>query len=275
MPPLLVDTDRIAHDLDRRPFTVRHQLAAHPAFAIDRIIELARRLPADRVEYNAGDLPITQDPTLTPRNGLSVEETIRRIAECRSWMVLKRVETDPEYGRLLDDCLDQIAPFVSGMRTRRGFVFLSSPGSVTPYHIDHEYNFLLQIRGRKTMSIFDRSVVSEEQLERFYRGEHRNLAFSEHHAQKAHTFELLPGDGVHVPVNAPHYVLNGPEVSVSFSITFRTPAGDRRSMVYVANDRLRRLGLAPRPVGAVPLLDRTKALGYAIYQRAARRLGRG
>jgi hypothetical protein len=275
MQPLLVDPDQIARDLDRQPFAVRHELAGHPAFSLEHLVALARRLPAERVEYNAGDLPITQDPTLTPRNGLSVEETIQRIAECRSWMVLKRVETDPEYAPLLDACLDQIAPIVSGMRTRRGFVFLSSPGSVTPYHIDHEYNFLLQIRGRKTMSIFDRSVVTEEQLERFYRGEHRNLVFSEHHAHRSHTFEIGPGDGVHVPVNAPHYVLNGPEVSVSFSITFRTPAGDRRSMVYVANDRLRHLGLRPRPVGAAPLVDRTKALGYAIYQRAARRLGRG
>jgi hypothetical protein len=77
-----------------------------------------------------------------------------------------------------------------------------------------------------------------------------------------------------VPVNAPHYVVNGPEASVSFSITFRTPEGDRRSAVYVANDRLRRLGLQPRAVGEVPILDHAKYLGYSIYQQARRALGR-
>jgi len=272
---LAFEPTRLAAELNRRPFAVHHALADHPAFRLDRLVELARRLPAERVEYNAGNLPISQDPRLTPHNGLSVEETIRRITDCRSWMVLKRVESDPIYRRVLDECLDEIAEVVPGMRTRRAFVFISSPGSVTPYHIDHEYNFLPQIRGRKTMSIFDRSVVTEQQLERFYRGEHRNLVFAEHHASKAHTFQLGPGDGVHVPVNAPHYVVNGPEASISFSITFRTREGDRRSTVYVANDRLRRLGLQPRAVGQVPLLDHAKYVGYSIYKQALRALGRG
>jgi len=271
---LAFETTRLAAELNRRPFAVHHALADHPAFRLDRLVELARRLPAERVEYNAGNLPISQDPRLTPHNGLSVEETIRRITDCRSWMVLKRVESDPIYRRVLDECLDEIAEVVPGMRTRRAFVFISSPGSVTPYHIDHEYNFLLQIRGRKVMSIFDRSVVSEEELERFYRGAHRNLVFDQEHAHDAHTFELGPGDGVHVPVNAPHFVVNGTEPSISFSITFRTPEGDRRSAVYVVNDRLRQLGLAPRAVGTAPIIDRAKYLGFALLKQAQRRLGR-
>ncbi len=260
-------------DFNRRPFQIAHDLVGHPAFTLERLVELARKHPTDLVEYNAGDLPITQDPTTTPQTGLSIEETIRRITDCKSWMVLKRVELDPTYNQSLDACLDQIAPLAPGMRTRRAFVFISSPGSVTPYHIDHEYNFLLQIRGTKNMTIFDPSVLSEEAIERFYRGEHRNLVFDQSHAEKSKTFVLQPGDGVHVPVNAPHYVLNGPEASVSFSITFRTPEGDRRSAVYQVNDRLRRFGLSPRPVGKRPLLDRAKYVGYALYQRAQKRKG--
>ena len=272
---LAFEPTQLATQLNRKPFVIHHALADHPAFRLDRLVELARRLPPERVEYNAGDLPISQDPRFTPHNGLSIEETIRRITDCRSWMVLKRVETDPIYQDVLDQCLDEVAPAVPGMRTRRAFVFISSPGSVTPYHIDHEYNFLLQIRGRKSMSIFDRSVVTEQQLERFYRGEHRNLVFADYHADRAQPFELGPGDGVHVPVNAPHYVVNGPEASVSFSITFRTREGDRRSAVYVANDRLRRFGLQPRAVGEAPLLDGAKYLGYSIYKQAKRAFGRG
>lgn len=267
------ESTRYAADFNRRPFTIRHSLAHHPAFRLERLIELARRLPPDAVEYNAGDLAISQDPRLTPQNGLSVEETIRRITERRSWMVLKRVEVDPVYQCVLDDCLDQLAPLAPDMRTRRAFVFISSPGSVTPYHIDHEYNFLLQIRGRKSLSIFDRCVVSEEELERFYRGAHRNLVFDDDKARHAHSFDLGPGDGVHIPVNAPHYVVNGTEPSISFSITFRTPEGDRRSAVYLVNERLRRLGIAPRAVGAAPIVDRAKYLGFALLKQAQRRLG--
>ena len=268
------DRSRFAADFNVRPFAVRHALADHPAFRLERLVELARRLPADTVEYNAGDLPLTQDPKLTPQTGLSIEETIRRIHEARSWMVLKRVEVDAEYKRVLDECLDQIEPLAPGMRGRQAFVFISSPGSITPYHIDHEYNFLLQARGTKYMSIFDRTVLSEEEIERFYRGEHRNLVFDEQRARDPRTFELRPGDGVHVPVNAPHYVRNGPEASVSFSITFRTPEGDRRASVYRVNEKLRSLGVRPRRVGDAPLVDRAKYLGYALVKRVQRQLER-
>ena len=42
-----------------------------------------------RIEYNAGNLSVSQDPALTPMNGLSISETLRRIEECESWMALK------------------------------------------------------------------------------------------------------------------------------------------------------------------------------------------
>jgi hypothetical protein len=274
--PLDFDPAAMRRDLNCRAFTIGHRLVDDPLFSLPALIALSRKLPAQDVEYNAGDLPVEMDPAATPKTGLSIEETIRRIEECGSWMVMKFVERVPEYRCALDRCLDQVASAIAPdlrMLRLEAFVFISSPGSVTPYHIDHEYNFLLQVRGKKSMSIFDRSVVSEQELERFYRGEHRNLALAAD-GRTPETFELRPGDGVHVPVNAPHYVVNGPEASVSFSITFRTPEGDRRSAVYVANDRLRRLGLQPRAVGEVPILDHAKYLGYSIYQQARRALGR-
>src|SRR5437870_13222115 len=104
--PLLdIDADTFRACFDRRPFLISHHLTDHPLFALPRLVELAQRLPAKDVEYNAGNIPISLDPTLTPRNGLSVEETIRRIEDCRSWLVLKYVDQDPEYGALLERCL--------------------------------------------------------------------------------------------------------------------------------------------------------------------------
>src|SRR5262249_47340975 len=142
----------------RRPFALEHNLAGHELFRMPRLIELSRALPAESVEYNAGNLPISQDPLRVPRNGLSAEETIRRIYECHSWMVLKNVEADPAYRRLLRACLEEIKPLTEllspGMCKEEAFIFISSPGSVTPYHIDNEFNFLLQISGSKTMNVF-------------------------------------------------------------------------------------------------------------------------
>ena len=51
---LELDTTHFAKDFNLRPFSVRHRLVDHPAFTLERLVELARRMPADRVEYNAG-----------------------------------------------------------------------------------------------------------------------------------------------------------------------------------------------------------------------------
>ncbi len=267
-----IDVDRQVFEayFNRKPFRVRHSLSGHALFELPRLLELARALPERFVEYNGGALPVGVRPEETPRTGLSAEETIRRIQECGSWMVLKRVEQHPEYGALLDRCLDEIAAHAGGflgpMQRREGFIFLSSPGAVTPFHIDPEYNFLLQIRGTKTVSMWDpadRFVLPEEELERFYANfVHRNLPWRDVFQTTAFVLPLLPGDGLHFPVTVPHWVKNGAEVSISFSITFRTAESDRRELLYKANARLRKLGLQPTPVGQSILLDRSKQLAF-------------
>jgi hypothetical protein len=266
---LAFDREGFQRDFDRQPFRVEHDLCGHPLFELERLVELSCALPTARVEYNAGTLPVTQDPRQTPRTGLSVAETIRRIEQCRSWMVLKNVESDAEYRALGQRCLEPMRELCPDMRAPELFVFVSSPDAITPYHIDPECNFLLQIRGTKTMRTFpagDRSVLSEEALERFYAGGSRNLLeLTPQTESKARVFELAPGQGVHVPVNAPHWVQNGPQVSISFSVTFRTDASDRREIAYRINHRMRQLRLRPRPVGRSPVVDDVK---YALFDAA-------
>lgn len=273
-PLVSFDREQFRAAFDRQPFSIAHRLSGHPLFELERLLELARALPEDAVEYNAGTLPVTQDPRQTPRTGLSAAETIRRIETCQSWMVLKNVERDAAYRQLGEQCLAAMREHCPDMHGVELFVFVSSPGAVTPYHIDPECNFLLQIRGSKTMRTFpawDRSVLSEQELERFYAGGSRNLLqLSEETGAKASVFELAPGMGVHVPVNAPHWVRNGPEVSVSFSVTFRTGASERREIAYRINHHLRRMRLRPRPVGHSPAVDGMK---YALFD-TARRLAR-
>ncbi len=273
---LAIEPDTFRAAFNRRPFLVRHRLADEPLFALPRLIELARSLPAEFVEYNAGNLPLSIDSRLTPRNGLSVEETIRRIEEHCSWMVLKRVEQDPDYRRLLDRCLDEIQAFSEpldpGMFDRAGAIFISSPGSVTPYHLDAEYNFLFQIRGHKTIAVFDandRAILSEEELEQVsgVAEVHRNLVFREEYQEKAAVFELTPGTAVHVPSMYPHWVRNGAEVSISFSAGFLTRAYERKSAVFQVNRALRRLGLKPAPVGRSAVRDALKYQGYRVWRR--------
>jgi hypothetical protein len=90
--------------------------------------------------------------------------------------------------------------------------------------MDPKYNFLLQIRGKKKASLLDvsdRSIVSEELMEKFLGGDTYKHEFKDEYPDKAFTFELNPGEGLHFPLTWPQWVKNGDEVSMLFSITFR------------------------------------------------------
>ena len=63
---LALDAAALRERFGRQAFAVRHLLAGHPLFALPRLVALARRLPAARLEYNAGDVPITLDPKRAP-----------------------------------------------------------------------------------------------------------------------------------------------------------------------------------------------------------------
>ncbi len=279
------DTALFRAHFNRRPFVFRHRLCGHPLFAMPRLVQLSRELRADLVEYNAGQIPVSlPDWENTPYTGLSAEDTIRQADDVCSWMVLKRAEHSADYKQLVDHILDDVEPLSEplepGMREREAAVFVSSPGSVTPYHLDHEINFLLQLRGSKTVSVIsaaDREVLSERDLEDYFTSTaiHRNLPHDERVQAHATVFELRAGEGLHIPTTDPHWVKNGDGVSISFSASFKTPASLRRGDVYRMNARLRQMGMEPAPWGRSPLRDRAKELAFHAVNRAQRLLKPG
>jgi len=273
-PLLSIEPKEFAQKFSQEPFRIRHRLNDHPLFQMERLLKLSQSLPSCCIEYNAGQIPMSMEHAQTPMNGLSAGETIRRISECKSWLVLKYVERDPEYAALLQQCLDEVKAYsdaiAPGMCSGQAFIFITSPGSVTPYHIDPEHNFLLQVRGGKRVHLYDgrvKSLLTEENLERFYSDRGRNIPFQPEFDQHSWVNELQPGDGLHFPVTYPHWVQNLDEVSVSFSMTFRTPDLDRRRAIYQIHDRLRRWGLSPNQVGTHPLRDSVLFNGFRVLRR--------
>jgi hypothetical protein len=272
--------DAFAAAYPERPVQLGHDLCDHPLLQLDGLAELAGRIRPVDVEYSRGDVPVGLDPDLTPSNGLSVEETIRSIEHCGSWMVLKFVEQDPLYRALLQDALAALEPAVEpttgAMLKQEAFVFISSPGAVTPFHFDPEHNILLQIRGRKTMNVFpagDEEVASGEEHERFHAGGHRNLPWNDALAAKGTAFALEPGKAVYVPVKAPHWVKNGPEVSISFSVTWRSEWSYHEAYARRMNALLRQAGVRPAPTRRFPHRNLAKSLGIRAIDKAKRLAG--
>jgi Cupin superfamily protein len=259
---LQIDPSGFETHFARAPYAIHHALVEHPLLALERIAQLADALPAAQVEHNLGKVPELLPGGEAPRLDASPGEIARGIHTNGCWMVLKNIETDPDYGSLLHGTLDEVVPLVGDregeMRRREGFIFLSAPDSVTPAHVDPEHNFLLQVSGTKTMVVgrFPDERTRQVELERQVTGGHRNVEAMFGDAQE---FPLGPGDGVYMPVYAPHLVRNGPDVSISLSITWRTPRTDTLERAHAANAALRRLGLSPASPGRRPRADAIKA----------------
>ena len=257
---------------------ISHHLADHPLFTLDALAALAGRMPTKDVEYNRGDLPVGIDFDAVPGNGLSIIDTVRGIAQNGSWMVLKFVEQDRLYAELLESTLAELDASIraktGAMLKQEAFIFVSSPNSVTPLHFDPEHNILLQLRGTKLMTIFptsDAEIAPNELHESFYLGAgHRNLPWDDGYAPRGKRFDLSPGDGVYVPLMAPHWVQNGPEVSISFSVTWRTAFSYSQAEAHGMNHKLRRLGLNPASPAQFPSRNLVKSLGFRAIRRVRR-----
>jgi len=257
------------------PHILNHQLSDHRLLTLGELAHLAGALPADSIEFNAGDLPIGVDgkPGAT---GLSIEETILHIAKSNSWAVLKNIERVPAYHKLLLTLLDEIKPQIEAktgaMLRPQGFIFISSPDAVTPYHFDPEHNILLQIEGSKVMTQFpagqDR-FAPDTVHEGYHSGGARELVWNDNFGPDGTEFALSKGQALFVPVMAPHFVRNGPTSSISLSITWRSDWSFEEADARGFNRILRKAGLSPNAPHRWPGSNKTKAYAY----RAARKFG--
>jgi hypothetical protein len=211
-----------------------------------------------------------------------VHDTIARIDECGSWVLLKQVQQDAAYRDLLDEVLAElraeIEPVTGEILKPVAFVFISSPQAVTPLHFDPEYNILFQIRGTKTMTLFparDPEVVTQQFREKYYMGGPRNLPWRDEFATRGREIHIGPGEAIYVPILAPHWVKTHCEVSVSLSLTWRSEWSFHQEDAHRFNSRLRRLGLDPAPPRFFPQGNLAKSVAQRALARVERSIRPG
>jgi hypothetical protein len=289
-PLLSLDDDQFAAYFDRYPFKIEHNLVSHPLLQLPRLVELASHL-RDPILYFKADQAINQVDTQTgdtsikrtfvdrklTRPELSAVETIAQIENCRAWMQLRDVGSDPAYAALLREIIDEfripsegVAP---GLSAPRADIFVSSPGATTPFHLDEEHNFLLQIRGTKRLSIadgFNPAVLDRESLRAYFRGNGELTPYSAQLEKHSVHVDLQPGEGVHIPPCFPHWVQNGSIVSISLGILWFSDVTARRRHLYRVNGWLERAGLKPTVPGDHPRSDAFKAAPLTL-KRGLRR----
>ncbi len=257
-----------------KPQVLDHNMAANKLLTLESLAKLGTALPKASVEYNPGDLPVGIDPKDVPDNGMSIADTILMIENSASWAVLKNIEQVPEYGALLLSLLAEIKPILESktgkMLRPQGFIFVSSPNAMTPYHFDPEHNILLQLRGEKTMTVFpagDERFAPASAHESYHTGGPRNLVWQDSFAEQGKAYPLTSGKAIFVPVMAPHFVKNGPESSISLSITWRSDWSFAEADARAFNHLLRGWGMNPDAPGRFPEQNKAKALSWRVLRK--------
>jgi hypothetical protein len=260
-----------------RPARLRHGLSGHPLLSLEALALLAGRMRAGSVQCCRGDVPVGVGQGGAPETGRGAAETLADIGCCGAWVVFKYIEQDPAYRDLIDGLLGEIEPMVrprtGPMLQREGFVFVSSPGAVTPFHFDPEHNILIQLAGSKVINVLppdDPAIVPGAAHERFHAAGTNGLDWRDDFTGRGEAFPLAPGEALYVPVKAPHWVRNGDAPSISLSITWRSGWSLREGDAHGFNRLLRRAGLDPRPPRRFPADNRLKAIAYRCWRRAER-----
>ena len=274
-----VDRSKFAENFNKRPFLLDHSLDTHPAFTMDRLHDLLERsLPIpNKVYWNAGKKAIGQKWKDRPGRDFSIEEAFRRIRETDAWIIIFGADRDPEIHALLEQGLAEVQgmtgiPLDKEAKSSQSIIFITSPHRITEYHIDKECSLLLQIHGKKTIHVFDqkdREVLPETELERFWSVDNNAAIYKPELQGRAISFLLEPGKAVHIPINAPHWLENGDDISVSINQNFEYK-NEKLANIYRANYYARRMGLSPLAPGRSFMRDRIKAHGMRLPVYMAR-----
>jgi hypothetical protein len=279
--PVLSDPNgQFAQNVNRRHFLFSHGLKGHPLFELSNLIELARRPLPNGAYWSNGAVDVTDhwDANGNPR--VTLVDTLANIGHNNSLVILKKVAKDPVYGPLFQELTVKITG-LSGDQMGRDMgigeasILISSPNRITSYHMDRDCNFLFQVVGNKTLFVYDqtdRQLVPHEAREEFYAGNANSITYPGPGHRSGHAYELHAGEGVHIPVFAPHCARVHANISVAVAVIFFLRTVINEGRIYHVNGLLRRVGVSPTPPGISPWRDRLKLAAANGYRATRNRL---
>jgi hypothetical protein len=264
------------HSFDKKPFLFHHNLSEHALLTFPALHALAKKAadPANRPQRK-GMLRQSMTPGFLVLKGRGsvrwggdefhrvLDEAFENFEQSNIRLKLTAVHEYDGYRELLEECTRQLSE-VTGVDFAREYghgiatFFIASPNETTPYHIDEEVNFLLQIHGPKRVFIFDgndRKIVSDRDLEQFWFG---RIFLDQVPGTSPQLFEIGPGDGIFNPPFFPHYVETVEQPCISLSLGYprlRFPEAE----VHRLNAYMRKYGWNPSPVGSKPGVDQLKS----------------
>lgn len=269
---------------DRRAFVFGHGLQDHPALTMADLAEAIPALPPDRVFHSSGRLSNADDfdnahRLHRPRE--SLEQALDQLRTTNAYIMVREPEVHPSFRLLHRELRAEVAAAArlagppEAVHRARLYLFIASPGSVTPFHNDRVSTCLMQVRGRKEVVVYppwDTRVVSDEDAEHFFAYTGRRPPWRPDAEPLGTRFDFSPGQALHIPFAAGHHVRNGDDdVSISLSIIFNTAESLRLTRALRLNHAMRtwgsHIGLVPGRVAPGARGLRAKSLGWRLASR--------
>src|SRR5882724_8054767 len=191
-------------NFDKRSFEVTHWLSTHPLLQLPKLLELAERTVQERPEdlyYDMGEVRPGQRWDEIPQARFSAVDAMRQLETSGAWFIFRHTQRDPAYRKLFEDGLREIRELAGDnaeVQTRQEdiIIFVTSPNRVTPYHMDRECNFLLQISGSKMLHVFDREdrdILPEAEVERFWAVDNNAPVYRPQFQNRATSYHMTAG----------------------------------------------------------------------------------
>jgi len=272
------------HKLDRRPFKIRHSLQEHPALSLANLQKVLPRLPADQVFFSKGSLKKSDNfdrAHIDQKSQFSLEEALADLLRSNAYIMVRSPEVDPSFKDLYRSMQSDVESLIRAQGLGNHaidpmlYMFIASPKSITPFHLDRYSTLLLQLQGTKKVYLYpawDERFCTAETLEGFVSQTGVRPTYREDMASFGQCFDFGPGEVLHIPFVAPHHVENGDEsVSISLSIIFNTDESNLKTKALMFNHKLRQLGRIwswqPAQVNKYPLADAIKGNAYRLVSR--------
>jgi Cupin superfamily protein len=256
----------------RRAVGFSHELHLDDRLSYASVADLADRLPRRSVIADTAAQPLLVPKGGPPRGVLERPgDVIRDLHNANAWLTLLNIEDDPGMAELMNTQLDQLESGMIArwgkrgrMRKRVAFIFVSSPNSVTPVHFDIEHSLLMQVSGCKTVSIgrFETDAARRHEFDRYWDGSHGRI---ETLPPEETAYPMTPGRAVYIPPGTPHWVHNGPDTSLSVTLTYFTAATVREGRIEDFNAHLRRRHMTPREPGRSATVDTAKVCAMGVW----------
>jgi len=271
---------------------MHHNFHEHPLFQVPELVKLGMELSKlEQCRFMSPNRTVasTLAHDSRPPDGRSIEEFFQRMEEPGSSVAFYNIEVIPRYQALLMSVVNSMRSLVEREQPDifrvNGFVFFSAPPSVTPFHIDRENNFWLQLHGHKILNVWDhrdRTIVPADAVEDFIVTQSLGkVRFDEAFLPRGLEFDARPGDAIYFPSTSPHMTRSkadptappGDRLSISIGVTFYTAVTREVARIHQVNRLMRKCGLSPSYPRESPTADAVKSAVGGLVGAGRARLG--